>query len=270
MEYPNIDPVIFQIGPLAVHWYGAMYLVGFFCFWALAKYRAHKNPDWGFHPQEPGDMIFYGAIGVVLGGRIGYTLFYGGEYYLHNPLAILKVWEGGMSFHGGLLGVLIVAWWYARKTHRPFWVLVDFVAPLVPTGLLAGRIANFINGELWGRVTDSSWGMVFPGAGDLPRHPSQLYEAFGEGIVLFIVLWAYSAKSRPVGAVSGLFAIGYGVARFVVEYFREPDAHIGMQIFDLTRGQLLTIPLILVGIALMVRAYKTHPPRTLEKHAAVS
>lgn len=271
LTYPEIDPVMLQLGPLKIHWYGFMYLVGFSLAWWLGGQRA-RQPGAVLTPQQVGDLVFYAALGVVLGGRLGYVIFYDFFNYLTHPLNIFRVWEGGMSFHGGLLGVILVMWWYARQVGRHFFEIADFVAPLVPLGLLAGRIGNFINGELWGRVTDVPWAMVFPRAGDLPRHPSQLYEAALEGVVLFIILYWFSSKPRPIMATSGLFLIGYGVFRFSVEFVREPDRHLGFIAFDwMTMGQLLTIPMLLIGAIFVFWAYRypiTPTPRKEEKAEA--
>lgn len=252
--YPHIDPVALQLGPLKVHWYGLMYLVGFALAWGLGRLRAEAK---GFGKEEPGDMLFYIALGVILGGRIGYVLFYKFQSFLADPLMLLRVWEGGMSFHGGLLGVILAMAWYARKTGRHFFEVADFVAPLVPPALLAGRIGNFINGELWGRPTDLPWGMVFPHVDQLPRHPSMLYEGFLEGIVLFALLWWFSARPRPRMAISGLFLLLYGAFRFLVEQVREPDAHLGYIVGDwLSMGMILSLPMILVGALFLFMAYR--------------
>lgn len=257
ITYPQIDPILFQLGPFAVHWYGLMYLTGFGLAWWLGLKRA-QQPRAIVTPAQISDLIFYGAIGVVVGGRLGYVLFYDFTDYLVNPLMIFKVWQGGMSFHGGLMGVLIAMWLYARHTGKRFFEITDFIAPLVPLGLAAGRIGNFINGELWGRPTDLPWGMIFPHADNLPRHPSQLYQAALEGIVLFLLLWLFSNKPRPTMAVSGLFLIGYGVFRFLVEFVRTPDAQLGFIAFDwLTMGQLLTFPMLIAGITLIILAYQS-------------
>lgn len=249
-EYPQINPVMFGIGPIKVHWYGMMYLFGFVGAWLLGIWRARKLPDWS--RDDVSDMILYGAIGAVLGGRIGYILFYKLAWYLENPVGVLRIWEGGMSFHGGLLGVLIAVWWFARKSDRHFFQVTDFGAPFVPIGLFFGRIGNFINQELWGRVTDSSWGMVFPLAGPEPRHASQLYEAVLEGVVLFVVLMIYSRKPRHLGSVSGMFLVLYAVFRFIVEFAREPDAHLGFIALDwMTMGQLLSVPMLIAGLAIL-------------------
>ncbi|WP_022947165.1 prolipoprotein diacylglyceryl transferase [Methylohalobius crimeensis] len=260
LPYPQIDPVAVQIGPLKVHWYGLMYVIGFLGAWFLARRRAQRH-DW--RNEAIDDLIFYGALGVVLGGRIGYMLFYNFPVLLHDPWSFFRVWEGGMSFHGGLLGVLAAMGWFAHKHRRSFFEVTDFLAPLVPIGLFFGRLGNFINGELWGKVTDLPWGMVFPTGGPLPRHPSQLYEAILEGLVLFTVLWIYSAKPRPQMAVSGLFLLLYGAFRFLVEFIREPDAHIGYLAFGwLTMGQLLSTPMILAGLLLLAFAYRRPSPAT--------
>ena len=247
--HPQFDPVAFSLGPLAVRWYGLMYLAGFFCFWLLGRRRS-SEPWRGISGEDLENLLFYGIFGVILGGRLGYCLFYQPEFYLSHPMQILHVWEGGMSAHGGLLGVIAVMILYGRLHGISFWTISDFVAPLAPLGLMLGRIGNFINGELWGRPADASlpWAMIFPQAGDgVPRHPSQLYEALGEGLLLFILLWWASSRPRAAGFVSGLFCAGYGVARFVVEWFREPDAFLGLQALDLSRGQWLTLPLIVLG-----------------------
>lgn len=255
LTYPDIDPVALQLGPLKIHWYGIMYLVAFAAAWWLGRRRA-RQPGSGWTTEQVADVVFYGALGTVLGGRIGYTLFYGLDGFLAEPLSIFYLWQGGMSFHGGLLGVLAAMALFARKTGRTFFQVTDFIAPLVPLGIGAVRFANFINGELWGRVTSGPWGMVFPSGGPEPRHPSQLYEMLLEGVVLFVILWWFSSKPRPRLAVSGVFALGYGGFRFLVEFLRQPDAHLGFLAFDwLTMGQLLSAPLIVLGIVLLWRAY---------------
>ncbi len=255
MQYPQIDPVAFHIFSWPVHWYGLMYLVGFLGAWLVLSLRLRCS-ERGFTQDQLSDLIFYGAIGAILGGRIGYVFFYDFAQFIANPILIVQTWKGGMSFHGGLLGVLVGMWLCTRKMHKSFLEITDFISPAVPIGLGAGRIGNFINGELWGKITDAPWGMVFPGGGPLPRHPSQLYEFALEGVVMFVVLWLYSRKPRPLGAVSGLFALLYGVFRFGVEFYRLPDAQIGYLAFGwLTQGQLLSIPLILVGLYLMILAY---------------
>ncbi len=255
LTYPYIDPVAINLGPLKIHWYGLMYLIGFGTAWWLGRVRA-TAPGSGWTADQVSDMIFYGALGAVLGGRLGYILFYDLPTYLDNPLKMLKIWEGGMSFHGGMLGVLLAMWLLGRKTGKTFFQVTDFLAPLVPIGLGAGRIGNFINGELWGKVSDVSWAMVFPHSGGLPRHPSQLYQALLEGLVLFLILWLYARKPRPTMAVSGLFLLCYGLFRFAVEFVREPDQQLGYLAFGwLTMGQVLSAPMIVGGVALMAWAY---------------
>ncbi|BCX81002.1 phosphatidylglycerol---prolipoprotein diacylglyceryl transferase [Methylomarinovum caldicuralii] len=254
LPYPRIDPVAVQLGPLKVHWYGLMYVFGLLGAWWLARWR---GPRFGWRKEEIDDLVYYAAFGVVLGGRTGYMLFYNLPTLLHDPLSFFRVWEGGMSFHGGLLGVLAAVALFARKYGRAFWEVTDFIAPFVPIGLFFGRIGNFINGELWGKVSDVPWSMVFPTGGPLPRHPSQLYEASLEGIALFAILWWYSAKPRPRMAVSGLFLLGYGVFRFLVEFIREPDAHIGYLAFGwVTMGQVLSLPMIVAGTLLLWWAHR--------------
>jgi phosphatidylglycerol:prolipoprotein diacylglycerol transferase len=243
----DIDPIALAIGPLKIHWYGLMYLIGFACAWWLGVIRARK-PGSGWNENQISDMIFWGAMGVVLGGRAGYVLFYNFDKFLTDPLWLFAVWEGGMSFHGGLLGVIIVLYWFGKQHDKTLMEMGDFVAPLIPIGLGAGRVGNFIGGELWGRTTDVSWGVIFPRAGDLPRHPSQLYEFVLEGVVLFVVLWWFSSKPRPRMAVSGLFLMLYGTFRSFVEFYREPDAHIEFVAFNwLTMGQVLSLPMIILG-----------------------
>ena len=250
LTFPHIDPVAFSLGPIQVHWYGLMYLLGFVGAWVLARWRVkHYQLNWT--PEQISDLIFYAALGVIIGGRVGYMLFYNTEQLLSKPWVIFKLWEGGMSFHGGLLGVLIAVLLFARKVKKPFWQVADFVAPLVPLGLAAGRAGNFINGELWGRVTDVPWAMVFPQVDMQPRHPSQLYELGLEGIGLFILVWWYASKPRPAGSVSAIFLIGYALSRLFIECFREPDAPIGFVAFNwLTMGQLLSLPMLVAGLLL--------------------
>ncbi len=259
LKFPNIDPVAIGFGPLQVHWYGLMYLVGFVGGWWLGRRRA-RQPRWDWKPEQVDDLVFYAAMGVVLGGRIGYVLFYNFPTFLQDFWMLFRIWEGGMSFHGGLLGVLVALGLFAGRHGYRYFEVVDFVAPLVPIGLGAGRIGNFINAELWGQPTDLPWGIVFPGAGDMPRHPSQLYEFLLEGVVLFAILWWFSSRPRPTMAISGLFALCYGLFRFLVEFVREPDAHLGYLAFDwLTMGQVLSLPLIAVGATLLALAYGRQP-----------
>jgi phosphatidylglycerol---prolipoprotein diacylglyceryl transferase len=251
LVHPNIDPVAFSIGPLAVRWYGLMYLAGFAAAWWLGLRRIGQGRA-PITRKQFDDLIFLGVLGVILGGRLGYVLFYKPGHYAANPLEIFAIWQGGMSFHGGLLGVIVAMWLYARRQGVDFLRLMDFLAPLCPLGIAAGRLGNFINGELYGRVTDLPWGMVFRHAGDAPRHPSQLYQLGLEGLALFALLWWFSSNPRPRGQVSGLFLIGYGVFRFIAEFGREPDAFLGLLALGLTMGQWLSIPMVAVGLALFV------------------
>jgi phosphatidylglycerol:prolipoprotein diacylglycerol transferase len=253
--HPQFDPVAFQLGPLAVRWYGLMYLLGFVLFFVLGKYRARQNLLTGWHPRDVDDMLFYGVFGVIFGGRLGYVLFYKLTYYFAHPLEVLAIWQGGMSFHGGFLGVLIALALFARNRQKRWLDVTDFVAPLIPLGLAAGRLGNFVNGELWGRPTDLPWAIVFPQVDALPRHPSQLYELGLEGLALFVLLWFYARRRRPLGAVSGLFLIGYGSFRFVAEYAREPDSFLGLLALGFTMGQWLSLPMIIGGVGLMLWAY---------------
>ena len=253
--HPQIDPVALQLGPVAVHWYGLTYLVAFALFMALGRLRLRHpgfaapvaTKPWVYRDVE--DILFLGVVGVVLGGRIGYCLFYKPAYYLAHPLEVFAVWQGGMSFHGGMLGVIASMLWFAYSRQRSFLEVADFVAPCVPTGLASGRVGNFINGELWGRLADPSlpWGMVFRGAGDLPRHPSQVYQFLMEGLLLFVLLWLYARKPRQRGEVAAAFLLGYGVFRFVAEFFREPDAHLGLLALGMSMGQWLCVPMVLGG-----------------------
>ncbi len=257
LNFPHIDPVLIELGPLSIRWYGLMYLFGFaFAMW-LANRRADQ-PNSGWDREQVSDMLFAGFLGVVIGGRVGYVFFYNFADFLANPLYLFKVWTGGMSFHGGLIGVILALYVYAKRNKRAFFDVADFVAPLVPFGLGLGRVGNFMNDELWGRVTDVAWAVKFPSGNYLPRHPSQLYEAFLEGIVLFIILNLFIRKSRPLGAASGLFLIGYGSFRFIVEYFREPDAHLGLFGGFISMGQILSTPMIIIGALMMLWAYKVN------------
>ncbi|MEQ9848938.1 prolipoprotein diacylglyceryl transferase [Pectobacterium brasiliense] len=280
LAFPQFDPVIFSIGPLALHWYGLMYLVGFvFAMW-LAVRRANKLGS-GWTKDEVENLLYMGFLGVFVGGRLGYVLFYAFPSFLENPLYLFKVWDGGMSFHGGLMGVICVMLWFAHRTKRHFFQVADFIAPLIPFGLGAGRLGNFINGELWGRVTtDTPWAMLFPGSrgedmalavsnpqwqaifnqyGMLPRHPSQLYQMMLEGVALFIILNIFIRKSRPMGSVSGLFLIGYGMFRIITEFFRQPDAQLGLFGGLFSMGQILSLPMVIAGILMMVWAYRRQP-----------
>lgn len=259
IQYPDINPTALKIGMIKIQWYGIMYLIGFIAAWILGNYRA-KRIKGLWNESQISDLIFYAMIGVLLGGRLGYVLFYNLPYYMSDPIMIFKVWDGGMAFHGALLGVLIAFFLFARKSDKNIFQIGDLILPAVPIGLGAGRIGNFINGELWGKVTSLPWGMVFPkDPTHLPRHPSELYEFFLEGVVLFIVLWIYSRKERPRMAVSGLFLLLYGIFRFLVEFIRLPDPQLGYLAFGwLTMGQLLSIPMIGFGIFFLYRAYTKH------------
>jgi phosphatidylglycerol:prolipoprotein diacylglycerol transferase len=278
-QFPFIafDPVAFSLGPLHVHWYGIMYLLAFLFFWVAGSWLARHRDWWGWTPQEVGDFLFYAMIGVVVGGRLGYVFVYGLDALLADPMFLFKITQGGMSFHGGLVGVMLAMWWFGRRTGRTFWQVADFAAPLVPIGLGLGRLGNFIGGELWGRLTDVPWAMIFansiqPGGwqsaeleaawrsgalDQFARHPSQLYQAAGEGLGLFILLAVYSRLPRPSAAVSGLFLAGYGCFRFVAEFFREPDAQIGYLAGGwLTMGMLLSLPMLVAGVIIMTIAYR--------------
>ncbi|MGA9573040.1 MAG: prolipoprotein diacylglyceryl transferase [Lysobacterales bacterium] len=273
-KYPliNIDPVAISIGPLDIHWYGIMYLMAFLSFWFIANHRAVNQRWWGWSRQDVSDVLFYGMLGVVLGGRIGYMLFYASDMLIQDPLSLFRIWDGGMSFHGGLIGVIVAMILFARRTARSFWQVADFVAPMVPLGLAFGRLGNFIGGELWGRLTDVPWAMIFAkstgfrpgetaaleeawrsGALDhLARHPSQLYQAGLEGLALFVIMMWYSRKPRPTAAISGLFLAGYGIFRFIAEFFRQPDQQLGfLAMHWITMGMLLSLPMIVAGFIIM-------------------
>lgn len=252
----DFERVAFTVFGWPIHWYGIMYLVAFLLAWWLGRYRA-RQPGSDWTRAEVDDLLFYGGLGVIIGGRLGYILFYNLSAFVHDPMLLFRINEGGMSFHGGLLGVLLALWVFARRYHKSYFGVVDFVAPLVPLGLGAGRIGNFINGELWGKPTDLPWAMVFPAAGPVPRHPTPLYEAVLEGPLLFVILWWFSAQSPPLRTVSGLFALCYGVFRFLVELLRLPDEHLGYLAWNwLTMGQVLSLPLIAVGIYLLWSGYR--------------
>ena len=261
--HPQIDPVALQLGPLAIHWYGLTYLAAFGLFMLLGVQRLKHQPfasisgSGAWSRRDVEDILFMGVMGVVIGGRLGYCLFYKPGYYLGHPLEILAVWQGGMSFHGGLLGVIAAMVWFAHSRQRPWLQVTDFIAPCVPTGLAAGRVGNFINGELWGRLSapDLPWGMVFPYSGSLlPRHPSQVYQFLLEGLLLFALLWLYARHPRKQGQVSAAFLVGYGVCRFIAEFFREPDSHLGLLALNMSMGQWLCVPMVLGGLALWVWA----------------
>lgn len=263
--YHHIDPIAFHIGPVPVHWYGLMYLVGFAAVWLLAVYRI-RQPYWsGWKKEQISDVVFYGALGAILGGRIGYTLVYNMAVFSQHPLVIFKIWQGGMSFHGGLFGVAVAWYFYSLSIQKPYYAITDFIAPFVPIGLGAGRLGNFINGELYGRVTTMPWGVVYPNGGPLPRHPSEIYEFLLEGVLLFVILWLYSRKPKPYRAVTGMFLFWYGVLRSFAELFRQPDPQLGFIAWNwLTMGQLLSFIMIILGIILLVWAY------TGKKHETIS
>ena len=263
LVHPQFDPIAFSLGPVAVRWYGLMYLVAFALLFLLGRARiraASPSVPPKFGQRDLEDLLFWGAIGTVLGGRLGYVLFYKPAHFLSHPLEIFMVWQGGMAFHGGLIGVIAAMGLFAWRRGWRFLEISDFIAPLVPLGLAAGRMGNFINGELWGRPTTVPWGMVFPQAGDgIARHPSQLYQFAGEGILLFLVLWLYSSRPRAMGAISGLFLVGYGVMRFLAEFAREPDAFLGLLGLGLSMGQWLSLPMIALGLALMAFSRRAAP-----------
>ena len=248
--HPQFDPIAFEI---SIRWYGLMYLAGFALMLMLGRLHIRRAGAKGIPSTLPDDLLLYGVFGVVIGGRLGYAIFYEPMQFIGDPLAIIRVWEGGMSFHGGLVGAILAAWWVARGYRIPFLRVLDFLAPLAPPGLGLGRLGNFINAELWGRPTDVKWGVVFPNVDSLPRHPSQLYEFALEGVLLFAILWWLSSKLRPAGFVGGMFVFGYGIIRFIIEFFREPDAQLGILWLGFSMGQWLSLPMILAGLFLIFR-----------------
>lgn len=260
LTHPLPDPIAFSLGPISVHWYGLMYLLAFMQFLALGRIRA-RQPHMaaaGWRKEHLDDMLFYGVLGVVLGGRLGEVLFYHPAYYFSNPLEILAIWKGGMSFHGGFLGVLIAMWLWARRAGKTVVDVYDFIAPMVPLGYAAGRIGNFINAELPGRVADASlpWAMVWPNVDQLPRHPSPIYQALVDGVLVFVILWLYARKQRPPLAVGAMFVLLYGMARFFTEYFRTPDYEVHFAGVTISAGQMLSLPMIVAGIVMLVYAYR--------------
>jgi phosphatidylglycerol:prolipoprotein diacylglycerol transferase len=258
LVHPQFDPVFFSIGPVALRWYGLMYVIGFVAYVMLGKHRARHGLANGIAESEVDDLLYYGVFGVILGGRLGYVLFYKPEHYLAHPAEILQIWSGGMSFHGGFLGVLVAVAIFCWRRRKRWIAVMDFVAPLTPLGLAAGRLGNFINGELPGRPTDVPWGMWFPQVDPAPlaRHPSQLYQFALEGLALFAILWWFSSKPRPAGAVSGAFLVGYGAFRFIAEFTRQPDDFLGLLAFSLSMGQWLSLPMIAIGIGMLAWAYR--------------
>jgi phosphatidylglycerol---prolipoprotein diacylglyceryl transferase len=257
LVHPQFDPIALAIGPVAVRWYGLMYLVGFALVWGVGRYRIARRPGGVWSAKDIDDALFFGILGTILGGRLGYVLFYKPAEYFAEPWRILSVWEGGMSFHGGLIGVILAMALFARSRRQDWLAVTDFIAPLVPLAIAAGRLGNFINAELWGRPASVPWAMVFPNVDGVPRHPSQLYEFALEGVLLFAFLWWFSARSRPRGAVSGAFLAGYGLMRFLVEYTREPDRFLGLLSLGFSMGQWLSLPMVVVGAAILIRAYRS-------------
>jgi phosphatidylglycerol---prolipoprotein diacylglyceryl transferase len=262
LVHPQYNPIAIEIGPIAVRWYGLMYLIAFALVWFTGRYRIRRNPGGVWSEKDLDDALFFGILGTILGGRLGYVLFYKFGDFLVAPWKVFYVWEGGMSFHGGLIGVVVAMLWFARSRRQHWLAITDFIAPLVPLGLGAGRLGNFINAELWGRPADVPWATVFPNVDNVPRHPSQLYEFALEGVVLFALLWWYSMKPRPRGAVSAAFLLGYGVFRFAIEYTREPDRFLGLLALGLSMGQWLSIPMIIAGLAMLAWA-----ARAPQRHA---
>ncbi len=260
LHYPHFSPVAIALGPIQIHWYGIMYLLGFLGGYLLAYYRLQRQSWSPIHTTEQlGDLVFYVALGVVIGGRCGYMLFYDLPHFIASPWIIFEVWDGGMSFHGGLIGVIMAMYLFSRKLKTTFLSLTDFIAPIAPLGLGLGRLGNFINGELWGRVTTAKIGMIFPNAGPLPRYPTQLFELVLEGISLFVIMWLFSRKQRKPGVISGLFLLGYASFRFVIEFYREPDPQLGYLAFGwLTMGQVLCIPMLLLGLYLLWWSHRQH------------
>ncbi|MEN3290788.1 MAG: phosphatidylglycerol---prolipoprotein diacylglyceryl transferase [Burkholderiales bacterium] len=260
LVHPLPNPIAFSVGPISVHWYGIMYLVAFIQFILLGKLRIRQPhiAAAGWEKEDLDDMLFYGVLGVVIGGRLGEVLFYHPVYYFSHPLEIFAIWKGGMSFHGGFIGVMLAMWLWARRKGRSLFEVLDFIAPMVPLGYAAGRIGNFINAELPGRVADPSlpWAMIWPNVDTLPRHPSPIYQALVDGVLLFVIVWLYSRKPRPTMAVSGVFALGYGCARFFTEYFRTPDYTVSFAGITISAGQMLSLPMIALGIVLLLLAYK--------------
>ena len=256
LVHPQFDPIAIALGPVAIRWYGLMYVFGFLGIMLLGRHRIRTQPWLNWTLRELDDLIFYGVLGTILGGRLGYILFYKLDYYLAHPLEIFYVWQGGMSFHGGFLGVILAMLLFARHHHKHWFAVTDFVAPLTPPGLMFGRIGNFINQELPGRETTVAWGMQFPAVDNVVRHPSQLYQAAGEGLLLFIILWIFTNKSRPLGAASGVFLIGYGIFRFLAEFTREPDDFLGLLALNFTMGQWLSMPMMVGGLVMLAWAYR--------------
>ena len=265
LVHPQFDPVALDLGFMQIRWYGLMYVFAFAFVIILGRWQIRHRPWFGWTRQDLDDALFYGVLGTILGGRLGYVLFYKADYYLANPIEIFYIWQGGMSFHGGLLGVLLAMYVFAKKRSKRWLSVMDFVAPLVPLGLGAGRLGNFLNAELPGRVTSVPWGMLFPNAGPSPRHPSQLYELALEGIVLFLILWLFARRPRPVGAISALFLLGYGSMRFAVEFTREPDGFLGLLALNWSMGQWLSLPMIIGGVALLAYAYRAAPLAAAQK-----